>query len=158
MWEPQPLTPLLAFTACYRDSFTLLLVLRYWESGGAKCRPHPERTCLTHLIFSNIQHLTERFSTVVKYLTYIPRDPAWIPTEAQPVNKRKISLFSVMYSGEFRDSVFKQATTASFLVNTHNSQTSVRPSILLCISEINIDIRQVKCKFVRFQKENFEII
>jgi hypothetical protein len=24
MWEPRPLTPLWAFTACYRDSFTLL--------------------------------------------------------------------------------------------------------------------------------------
>jgi hypothetical protein len=28
MWEPQPLTPLWAFTACYRDSFTLLYVIR----------------------------------------------------------------------------------------------------------------------------------
>jgi hypothetical protein len=26
MWEPRPLTPLWAFTACYRDSFTLLLL------------------------------------------------------------------------------------------------------------------------------------
>jgi hypothetical protein len=25
MWEPQPFTPLWAFTACYRDSFTFLL-------------------------------------------------------------------------------------------------------------------------------------
>jgi hypothetical protein len=27
MWEPRPLTPLWAFTACYRDSFTLLFTL-----------------------------------------------------------------------------------------------------------------------------------
>jgi hypothetical protein len=27
MWEPQPLTPLWAFTACYRDSFTFFLLL-----------------------------------------------------------------------------------------------------------------------------------
>jgi hypothetical protein len=44
MWEPQPLTPLWAFTACYRDSFTFyfslvkyiaLTVLRLflWDSG-----------------------------------------------------------------------------------------------------------------------------
>jgi hypothetical protein len=27
MWEPRPLTPLWAFTACYRDSFTFYLRL-----------------------------------------------------------------------------------------------------------------------------------
>jgi hypothetical protein len=26
MWEPRPLTPLWAFTACYRDSFTFTLL------------------------------------------------------------------------------------------------------------------------------------
>jgi hypothetical protein len=28
MWDPRPLTPLWAFTACYRDSFTFSLLLR----------------------------------------------------------------------------------------------------------------------------------
>jgi hypothetical protein len=28
MWEPRPLTPLWAFTACYRDSFTLEIQLQ----------------------------------------------------------------------------------------------------------------------------------
>jgi hypothetical protein len=27
MWEPRPLTPLWAFTACYRDSFTFFFYL-----------------------------------------------------------------------------------------------------------------------------------
>jgi hypothetical protein len=27
MWEPRHLTPIWAFTACYRDSFTLTLIL-----------------------------------------------------------------------------------------------------------------------------------
>jgi hypothetical protein len=29
MWEPQPLTPLWAFTACYRDSFTFYETINY---------------------------------------------------------------------------------------------------------------------------------
>jgi hypothetical protein len=45
MWEPRPLTPLWAFTACYRDSFTfgsnnksselllLLLLFKSWDSA-----------------------------------------------------------------------------------------------------------------------------
>jgi hypothetical protein len=32
MWEPRPLTPLWAFTACYRDSFTLLFFIFYLTS------------------------------------------------------------------------------------------------------------------------------
>jgi hypothetical protein len=30
MWEPRPLTPLWAFTACYRDSFTYFLLYLGW--------------------------------------------------------------------------------------------------------------------------------
>jgi hypothetical protein len=43
MWEPRPLTPLWAFTACYRDSFTYFIYrwhvvadIKNYTKGGKK--------------------------------------------------------------------------------------------------------------------------
>jgi hypothetical protein len=41
MWEPQPLTPLWAFTACYRDSFTLLGETEVLGENLPKCHFFP---------------------------------------------------------------------------------------------------------------------